>query len=271
MLGDSVLECARIVTISIMDHPPPRKDLLVGRVILITGAAEGIGKTAALTFARHGATVVLLDRAVKKLDAVYDDIEHADYPQPAIISLDLQSAAAEDYENVAGTIDREFGRLDGLLHNAAELGTLTPLELYDLERWVKVLTVNLHAPLLLTRACLPLLKKSGDASIVFTTADVGRKGRAYWGAYGVSCFALEGMMQILAAELESNTSVRVNSIDPGAVRTAMRARAYPGEDAGRLPTPDSVMATYLYLLGPDSKGVSGQAFSAQPGKHPGER
>jgi len=262
-----VLECADILTRTIMDKSRPKKNLLVDRTILVTGAADGIGRAAALAFAHHGATVALLDRTTRKLEAVYDEIEQAGGPKAAIVPLDLATATPEHYESIAEKIGEEFGVLDGLLHNAAELGTLTPLELYDLELWVKVLTVNLHAPLLLTRACLPLLKKSKDASIVFTTADVGREGRAYWGAYGVSCFALEGMMQILAAELESNTPVRVNSIDPGKVRTAMRARAYPGEDASRLPSPQGIMATYLYLLGPESKGVTGQAFTAQPGGH----
>lgn len=246
-----------------MDNYTPAKDLLSGRIILITGAGDGIGKTAALTLAQHQATVVLLDHTTKPIEALYDEIETAGYPRPAMITLDLATTTPDDYETVARTIDDEFGRLDGLLHNAAELGTLTPITLYNLETWMKVLTVNLHAPLLLTRACLPLLQKSQDASIIFTTADVGRHGRAYWGAYGVACFALEGLTQILAAELETNTSIRVNSLDPGAVRTAMRARAYPAEDPSRLSTPSQIMSTYLYLMGPDSRNVTGQALSAQ--------
>ena len=242
-------------------RPPP--DLLAERIILVTGAAAGIGKAAALAFARHGATVVLLDRRDRDLEAVYDDIERGGGRQPAIIPLDLASATIEHYDGVHRQIEREFGRLDGLLHNAAELGALAPIELYDLSLWNKVLSVNLQAPLLLTRACLPLLKKSQDASIVFTSADVGRKGRAYWGAYGVSCFAIEGLMQILADELEANTNIRVNSLDPGPVRTALRARAYPGEDASALPEPAAIMPVYLYLMGPDSQGVTGETHSAQ--------
>lgn len=246
-----------------MNNYTPAKDLLSGRIVLITGAGDGMGRATALAFAQHQATVVLLDRTTKKLETLYDEIEDAGYPQPAIITLDLATATPKDYDAVAHTVDEEFERLDGLLHNAAELGTLTPLHLYELELWAKVFAVNVHASLLLTRACLPLLKKSEDASIVFTSADVGRKGRAYWGAYAVSCFALEGMMQILAAELEENTAIRVNSLDPGAVQTTMRARAYPGEDPSRLAKPETVMPTYLYLMGPDSKGITGQAFSAQ--------
>jgi NAD(P)-dependent dehydrogenase (short-subunit alcohol dehydrogenase family) len=242
----------------------PSPDLLAGRIILVTGAAAGIGKAAALAFARHGATVVLLDRDEKGLEQVYDEIERGDTRQPAMTTLDLAAAAVEHYDGVGQQVEREFGRLDGLLHNAAELGALAPIELYDLSLWNKVLSVNLYAPLLLTRACLPLLKKSKDASIVFTSADVGRKGRAYWGAYGVSYFAIEGLMQILADELEANTNIRVNSLDPGPVRTSLRLRAYPGEDASALPEPASIMPIYLYLMGPDSQGVTGQTYSAQP-------
>lgn len=241
----------------------PTKDLLANRVILVTGAAMGIGRAAALAFAQHGATLVLLDRQEKQLEQTYDAIEQAGGTQPAIIVLDLAKATLEHYEALQQQLDQEFGRLDGLLHNAAELGELAPLELYDLELWGKVFTVNVHAPLLLTRACLPLLRKSQDASIIFTTADVGRKGRAYWGAYGVTCFALEGLMQTLAEELEANTSIRVNSLDPGPVQTVMRAWAYPAESRTGLPEPSAIMAQYLYLIGPDSKGVSGKAHNAQ--------
>ena len=242
-------------------QPPP--DLLAERTILVTGAAGGIGKAAALAFARHGATVVLLDRNEKGLESVYDEIEDGGGRQPAIIALDLATATVEHYDGIRQQVERELGRLDGLLHNAAELGALAPIELYELSLWTKVLGVNLYAPLLLTRACLPLLKQSKDASIVFTSADVGRKGRAYWGAYSVSCFAIEGLMQILADELESNTNIRVNSLDPGPVRTALRLRAYPGEDASVLPEPATIMPIYLYLMGPDSQGVTGQTHSAR--------
>jgi len=238
-------------------------DLLRGRIILITGAGDGIGAAAAKSCAAHGATVILLGRTTRKLEAVYDAIEAAGHPQAAIYPMNLEGAAPKDYEDLANTIEKEFGRLDGLLHNASLLGTLTPLSQYSVEQWSKVMQVNLNAPFLMTQACLDLLKASDDASVLFTGSSVGRKGRAYWGAYGVSKAANENMMQIWADELESNTSVRVNSINPGAVRTTMRARAYPGEDPYTLPKPEAVIGTYLYLLGPDSKGVTGQQFDAQ--------
>ncbi len=244
------------------DYAPP-PDLLKERVVLVTGAGDGIGAAAAKCFARHGATVILLGRTVRKLEAIYDAIEQAGGPQPAIYPMNLEGATPKDYQELGDTLEREFGRLDGLLHNAALLGTLTPLEMYDLALWAKVMQVNLHAPYLLTRACLPALRKSEDASVIFTSSAVGHRGRAYWGAYAISKAAAENMMQILADELEANTSIRVNSIDPGAVRTRMRARAYPGEDPNIHPEPEAIMPAYLYLMGPDSKGETGKAFHAQ--------
>jgi len=241
----------------------PSADLLADRVILITGAGDGIGRVAALTCAAHGATVVLLGRTIGKLERVDDEIEQAGHPQPAIYPLDLGGATAKDYADLAVTLEREFGRLDGLLHNAALLGSLSPMAHQDIDLWFKVMQVNLNAPFLLTRACLGLLMQAPDASIVFTSDQVGRNGRAYWGAYGVSKAGIEGMSQILAQELETNTHIRVNSLDPGAVRTRMRTLAYPGENALANVPPEAVMPAYLYLLGPDSQGITGQQFEAQ--------
>ena len=169
-----------------MHNYKPAPDLLKDRVILVTGASDGIGAAAAKSFAAHGATVVLLGRNIRKLEKVYDEIEALGAPQPAIYPMNLDGAATKDYTALAETLDKEFGRLDGLLHNAALLGTLTPLDQYDLEQWAKVMQVNLHAPYLLTRAVLPLLRNTTDASVIFTSSQVGRKGRAYWGAYGIT-------------------------------------------------------------------------------------
>lgn len=239
----------------------PTPSLLASRRILITGAGDGIGRAAALACAKHGASVILLGRTVKKLEKVYDEIERQGSPPPAILPLDLAGATPLHYERLARTVEKEFGQLDGLLHNAADAGTLTPLEHYMPETWFRVMQVNLNAAWLLTRACLPLLHRSTDASVIFTTADVGRKARAYWGAYGVSCFGLEGLMQILADESASAGRLRVNSLDPGAVRTSLRSRLYPGEDCNALPAPEHIMPAYLYLLGPDSRGVNGRALN----------
>lgn len=238
-------------------------DSLAGRVILVTGAGDGIGRAVALAFAAHRAQVILLGRTQQKLEQVYDEIERRGGVAPALLPFDLGAADPALYAAAAQTLEREFGRLDGLLHNAAELGTLTPIEFYPPDTWNRVLHVNLTAPFLLTRACLPLLKRSPDASVVFTSADVGRQARAYWGAYGAAAFGTEGLMQTLADELAANTRVRVNSIDPGAVRTRLRAQAYPAEPQGAVPPPESVTATYLYLMGPESRGVTGRKFDAQ--------
>jgi NAD(P)-dependent dehydrogenase (short-subunit alcohol dehydrogenase family) len=239
----------------------PAPDLLRDRVILVTGAGSGLGKAAALACAAHGATLVLLGRQVRPLEAVYDAIEQAGGAQPAIYPMNLEGAAPQDYDDLAARVGEAFGRLDGLLHNAAALGTLTPLRHYDAETWLRTLQVNVNAPFLLTRACLALLEAAQDASLVFTADAVGRRGKAYWGAYGVAKFAVEGLMQILADEYAGTTPVRVNSLDPGAVRTRGRLSLYPGVDPGTLPAPESVMPWYLWLLGPDSKGVTGQALT----------
>jgi len=241
----------------------PAANSLKDRIILITGAGDGIGRGIAVAAAKHGATVILTGRTVKKLEATYDLISDAGGPRPAIHPLDLASATLADYQNFAAAINQEYGRLDGLLHNAGILGTRTPLAEYDPAEWQMVLQVNLNAGFLLTQACLPVLKQSPDASVIFTSSGVGRQGRAYWGAYSVSKFATEGLMQTWADELENTSNIRVNSINPGPTRTRMRLKAYPGEDRDLLKTPDEIAGTYLYLLGPDSKGITGQQFDAQ--------
>jgi NAD(P)-dependent dehydrogenase (short-subunit alcohol dehydrogenase family) len=245
------------------DYQAPAQ-LLNDRIILVTGAGDGIGRAAALSFARHGATVILLGRTVTKLEAVYDQIEEQGWPRPAIIPLNLEGAAEKDYLDLASAIENEFGRLDGILHNAALLGSLTPIEHYELPVWNQLLQVNVTAPFILTRALLPLLREADDASIVFTSSSVGRKARAYWGAYAVSKFALEGLMQVLASELDdAERPIRVNSVNPGATRTSMRAQAYPAENPINNPAPEAIMPIFLYLMGEHSRGVTGQALDAQ--------
>ena len=230
---------------------------------MITGAGDGIGRAAALSFASHGATIILAGRTTKKLEAVYDEIEALGAPQAAIIPINLEGAAPHEYDVVAATIDKEFGRLDGLLNNASLLGSRTPIDNYDPTIWNQVMQVNVNAQFYLTQAMLPLLMQSKDASIVFTSSGVGRQGRAYWGAYAVSKFATEGLMQTLADELENTSNIRVNAINPGATRTNMRATAYPGENPNDLATPEQIMPVYLYLMGADSAECNGQSLDAQ--------
>lgn len=241
----------------------PGKDCLQDRVVLVTGAGNGIGASCAKTFARYGATVILLDLNIHALEKIYDEIEQAGCPQPAIYPLNLEGAAEKDYQDLADTIQREFGRLDGLVNNAAMLGALIPLPHFETELWLRIMQVNLNAPFILTRSCLSLMTQSEDASIVFSSDSAGRHGRAYWGAYGVSKAGLECLMQTLADELETNTKIRVNSIDPGPVATNLRSLAYPGENPEHTPKAGDVVLPYLYLLCGDSKGISGQQFSVQ--------
>lgn len=241
----------------------PPKQCLQDRVILITGAGSGIGRTAALSCAAQGATVILLGRTVEKLEAVYDEIEQAGSPTPAIYPLCLEGASEQDYQTLATTVEQEFGPLHGLLHNAGLLGQRTTIANYQAQIWQQVMQVNLNAQFLLTKALLPIMKTADDAAIVFTASGVGRKGRPFWGAYAVSKFATEGLAQVLAGELDGVCNVRVNCLNPGATRTPMRAVAYPAEDPGTLLSPEEIMPAYLYLLGPDSKGISGQSFDAQ--------
>ena len=239
------------------------KDLLKDKVILVTGAGSGIGRVAALTYARHGATVILLGRTTEKLETVHDEIKLNQWPQPAILPLNLEIAGDIDFSNLAETIENEFGRLDGLLHNASLLGELKPISQFPTETWRQIMQVNLNSTFMMTRELLPLLRLSEKASIIFTSSGVGHKGRAHWGAYSVSKFATEGLMQIVADEEDGISSVRANSINPGGTRTSMRASAFPGEDPKKLATPEDIMPVYLYLMGDESQDINGQAFHAQ--------
>lgn len=238
-------------------------DILKNRVIVITGATDGIGRSLALHTASLGARVILLGRSTKKLEQVYDEIEAINgAPRPSIALLDLSIADGDAYASLADSIGEEFGHVDGLVHNAGILGQRLSIEQYDIGDWQRVLHVNLTAPFVLTQYLMPLLRKSTDPSIIFTSSGVGRIGKAYWGAYSVSKFGTESLSQILAAE-NSHTSLRSNCINPGPVRTKMRLEAYPAEDRDALVTPDDIMPAYVYLLGPDSAGVTGQSIDVQ--------
>lgn len=241
----------------------PAADLMKDKVILVTGAGQGIGAAVAEALAQHGATVILLGRTTRKLEETYDHIEKAAGPTPAIYPMDLEGAKPDDYATLNETVMKEFGRLDGLLHNASILAGLTPLEQHGVEQWYKIMQINLNAPFLMTQALMPALRAADSASILFTSSSVGRQGRAYWGAYAVSKAGNESMMQIFADELETNTHIRANSINPGATRTSMRARAYPGEKPESVTRPEDIVNSYLYLLGDDSKAISGKQFDAQ--------
>ncbi len=238
-------------------------DLLRGKTILVTGAGDGIGRSAALSYAAHGATVILLGRTESKLEQVYDQIEAAGGPKPALVALDLATATEDNILHLATGLAGEFSHLDGLLHNASILGERRPIENAGYASWQQVMQVNVNAQFLLTRHLLPLLQAAPAASIIFTSSGVGRTGKAYWGAYAVSKFATEGFMQVLASELENTSRVRVNSLNPGPTNTGMRRAAYPAETPTDNPAAEDIMSTYLYLMGDDSVGITGRAFNAQ--------
>lgn len=238
-------------------------DLLRDRIILITGATDGIGRALALHAAHLGAQVVLHGRNVNKLEKVYDELEAIEgAPRPSIAVVDLASANSESYTSLASSIEQEFGRLDGLVLNASILGERYSIEQYDAVLWQRVMHVNVTSAFAMTQVLLPLLHKSDDASVIFTSSGVGRTGKAFWGAYAVSKFATEGLSQVLADE-NRQSNLRSNCINPGATRTGMRLAAYPAEDRDKLKRPEDILAPYIYLLGPDSKGVTGQSIDAQ--------
>ena len=239
-------------------------DSLEGKVILVTGAGDGIGRVAALTYARFGATVLLLGRTTSKLEAVYDEIESMGGKQPAILPMDLETASYDEMQKLERLIDKEFGQLDGLLHNAGILGALTPLEMYDVDTFAQVMKVNCTATFMLTQALLPLLKDANNGSIVFTSSTVGTYPRAFWGAYALSKQAVEGMSDIFTQETKNTTNLRFNCINPGGIRTNMRAHAYPGENPMSLKTPEDIMSAYVCLMSNESIGVRGQVVELQP-------
>lgn len=236
---------------------------LAGRVIVVTGATAGIGRCAALRYARHGATVVLVGRSADRLADVYDAIETAGGPQPAAVTFDFLNDDEQAYGGLAEALAGQFQHIDGLLLNAGILGERRPLAQAGWQAWRDVMQVNVNSQFLAVRSLLPLLEESARGSIVFTSSGVGRVGKAYWGAYSVSKFATEAMMQILAAETESTSRLRVNVINPGGTNTAMRRAAFPGEVPTDNPDPAAIMPTYLYLMDDASAGVTGMSFNAQ--------
>ena len=246
-----------------MTNKPATSYRLDGRIVLVTGAGDGIGKAVAIAAAGAGATVILIGRTQSKLETVYDQIVAAALPEPVIHPMDLASAGNEDYELLGRSILEQFGRLDVLLHNAAILGLLGPIQYASPESWTKIMQVNVNAQFMMTRALLPALLKADSGRILFTSSSVGRRGRAYWGAYAVSKFATEGMMQVLADELSTTSRIKVNTINPGATRTEMRAAAYPAENPTTLPAPETLLPAYLYLMSDASEHLNGQALNAR--------
>jgi NAD(P)-dependent dehydrogenase (short-subunit alcohol dehydrogenase family) len=236
---------------------------LAGRVIAITGATGGIGRAVALASAREGAELIIIGRNLRKLQDLHKELEQLAPGAALMVQLDLEKALANDYDRIAEAVLTRYGRLDGLVHCAGLLGTLTPIDQYDVPTWCRVMHVNVTAAFALTQVLLPALRKSADASVIFTSSGVGRKGRAYWGAYAVSKFAVEGMAQVMADEMSGNSTLRVNTLNPGRARTAMRRQAYPSENLESLPLPETLADPYLRLLGPRGAGITGQSLDCQ--------
>jgi len=240
---------------------PPQH--LKDRVILVTGAGQGIGRSAALAFAAQGATVILLGRKVEKLEAVYDEILALGHPEPLMFLMDLSKSSDSDLNAIAEGIYKQLGRLDGILHNATEFDNLSPLEIQTSEQFERMFRVNVTTPFALTKACMPLLQRASDASIIFTSTSAAQTPAAYWGAHGISKAAADHMVKIWALELEKTPHIRINSIVPGPVQSPQRKKTHPGEVHASLPEIDAIIPTYLYLMGADSQKISGMVLDAR--------
>ena len=238
-------------------------DALKNKIILVTGAGDGIGKQAAITYAKHGAEVILLGKTVAKLETTYDEIVNNGGVQPTIVPIDFAGATSKHYQDMVASIEGQYKKIDVVLFNASILGNLCPFHEIKDSEFLDVQQVNVNSQFFMTQALLPLLKQNESASVIYTTSSVGRVGRAFWGAYSISKFATEGMMQVLADEYK-NSGIRFNCINPGGTRTTMRAKAFPGEKPDSLKTPSEIMPSYLYLASDDSKTVNGQSLDCQP-------
>ena len=233
---------------------------LEGKVILVTGANRGLGLATTIDLAKAGATVIMLGRDIGSLESAYDKVLDLGYKEPILYPLDLEGATPENYQSLQDDIFNQFEKLDGLIHNAAILGTMMPVDQYDIKLWYSTLQINLNGPFMMTQFLIPLLNKSDDARILFLSAEQGRKAKAYWGAYGVSKFAVEGFSKTLSEELEK-TNIRVNTLDPGVMRTEMRRAAYPAEDTTKNPLPESKSPAIVYLMLPVSSKYNGKKLA----------
>ena len=236
---------------------------LKDKIVLITGAGDGMGKAAAIEYASQGASLILLGRNVKNLEKTHDIISASNAPKPMISLMDLSKADGNDYQELSDNLMNKYGHLDGLLLNAAILGDRSPISQYDISTWVNTIHVNLTSQFILTKSLLPSLEKSTSASVIFTSSGVGKVGKAFWGAYSVSKFGVEGLCQILSDEYQNDKTIRFNCINPGAIQTKMRKSAYPLEDPQKLLTPEDVLDKYVWLMSDVSKEIDGQSIDCQ--------
>ncbi len=238
------------------------KDELKDKVILVTGANRGFGRAITLDLAKAGATIIMLGRDLASLETTYDEVVDAGFQEPILYPLDLEGATPEHYEQLQADIFSNFGKLDGLIHNAGIIGTMMPIEQYDIKLWYSTMQINVNAPFMLTQALIPALNKSDDARVLFLSSSVGRTARAYWGAYGVSKFAIEGLSKTLSEELEK-TNIKVNSLDPKRMRTKMRQTAYPAENADNNPLPEQYSPAIVYLMSKGAKSLNGEQLTLE--------
>jgi len=233
---------------------------LKDKVILVTGANRGFGLAITMDLSKAGATVIMLGRDLGSLEHAYDAVVDAGYKEPILYPLDLEGATPENYQELQDNVLEKFDKLDGLIHNAAILGAQMPIEHYDIKLWYSTLQINLSAPFLLTQFLIPALLKSDDARILFLSSSVGREARAYWGAYSVSKFGIEGFAKTLSEELEK-TKISVNTVNPGKLRTEMRRTAYPAEDSSGVPLPEEKSSAIVYLLSSMSPKMNGEQLT----------
>lgn len=238
------------------------KGELTDKVILVTGANQGFGKAMSLDLAKAGATVIMLGRDLGGLEAVYDKVVDLGYQEPILYPLDLAGATPEHYQQLQTSLLEQFGALDGLVHNASVLGVMMPIEQYDIKSWYLTMQINVNAAFMLTQFLIPLLHKSADARVLFLSSSVGRVAQAYWGAYGVSKFAIEGLSKTLSEELEK-TNIQVNSLNPGRMKTQMRRAAYPAENADKNPLPETKSPAIVYLMSTKTKHLNGEQLTLQ--------
>ena len=237
-----------------------KKDEFKDKIVLVTGANRGFGLAITMDLARVGATVIMLGRDLGSLEYAYDAVVDAGLTEPILYPLDLEGATPENYQELQDNILSQFGKLDGVVHNASILGAQMPIEQYDIKLWYSTLQINLSAPFMLTQFLIPALSKSNDARVIFMSSTVGREARAYWGAYSVSKFGIEGFAKTLSEELEK-THISVNTVNPGKMRTEMRRTAYPAEDSSKVPLPEEKSQAIVYLLSSLSPKINGEQLS----------
>ena len=239
----------------LLNYPAPEGDF-AGRVILVTGAGSGIGAAVAAALGKAGARLILSGRTLAPLEANYDAIVQAG-GDATLFPLDLESASYVDFERLASAISEEYRRLDGVFCNAAMLGDMTPAMRTDPQTWARVHQVNLHAPFMMLQNLIPLMLQSEDASVLMTLDPRARADTAYTSAYATSKSAAEKLLRLMALEYEQYPQLRVNGVAPPPMKTQLRRNAFPAEDSDCLPSPASMTAPFLYLLGGASRGQSG--------------